>query len=185
MKEKCLDKKKIFRWICRIVTTLACALMITFIFSNSLQTGEESSAQSSTVVDAVQKVVAVFAPESPIVTATGEAYNKLHAAVRTVAHFLEFAVLGALSCWCWYSYTDKKLFLLAPAGAIVAVPVIDECLQTLTAGRAAEWLDVAVDISGGVVGAFCALCVLTLGIFIYRKYQAKKADGASAQSVTE
>ena len=185
MKEKCLDKKKIVCWICRIVTTLACTLMIAFIFSNSLQSGEESSAQSSTVVDTVQKVVAVFAPESPIVTATGEAYDKLHAAVRTVAHFLEFAVLGALCCWCWYSYTDKKIFLLAPAGAIVAVPVIDECLQTLTAGRAAEWIDVAVDISGGIVGGFCALCTLTIGILIYHKYKAKKAGGAAAQSVTE
>ena len=185
MKENCLEKNKIFRLVCRIVTTLACVLMMVFIFCNSLQTGEESSTQSSAVVDTVQKVVAVFAPESPIATATGKAYEKLHSAVRIVAHFLEFAVFGALCCWCWYSYTDKKIFLLAPTGAIVLVPVIDECLQTLTAGRAAEWLDIAVDISGGIVGGFCALCTLTIGILIYHKYKAKKADGAAAQSVAK
>ena len=181
-----MEKKDIIRLIFRIVTTLACVLMMGFIFFNSLQTAEKSSAQSSAVVDTVQKVVAVIAPNSPIATATGEAYDKLHAGIRTLAHFSEFALLGALCFWCWFSYTDKMIFLLVPAGAVILTPLIDELLQTFSSGRAAGWFDVAVDISGGVVGAFFALCTLTAGIAIYKKQiKKKKTDGATAQSVTE
>lgn len=173
-----LNKMRIF-W--RVFTTIACALMLVFIFSNSLKTGEESSAQSSTVVDTIQEVVSVIAPNSPIATATGEDYDKLHADVRTLAHFSEFMLLGALFVWCWYSYTDKKLWLLAPAGGAVITPIFDELLQMLSSGRAAEWLDVAVDIFGGVCGGFVALCTLTLGIHIYRKHKEKQSGAAVAQ----
>ena len=186
MEKVCMDKNKIIRLIFRIVTTAACVFMLAFIFSNSLQTAEESSAQSHTVVDTVQKVATVIAPESPIATATGEAYDKLHSVIRILAHFLEFTVLGALCCWCWYSYTDKKIFLLAPAGMIIATPMIDELLQTFSSGRASEFFDVCVDVAGGLLGGFFALCTLTIGICIYRKYQQKhKSGGEKSPSVIQ
>ena len=171
------DKIRIF-W--RVVTTLACALMLLFIFSNSLKTAEASSAQSSVVVDTIQDVASVIAPQSPIATATGEAYDKLHADVRTLAHFSEFMLLGALFFWCWYSYTDKKIWLLAPAAGAIFTPMIDELLQMLSSGRAAEWFDVAVDVSGGLCGGIFALCTLTLGIHIYRKRKQKIQNAQTA-----
>ena len=158
----------------RIATTLACALMLVFIFSNSLQPAETSSQQSSVVVDTIQDVVSAVAPESPIATATGEDYDKLHADVRTIAHFLEFALLGSLFFWCWFTYTNKKITLFIPTVAVVVTPMIDELLQTLSSGRAAEWLDVGVDTLGGFCGGVFALCTLTLGIFIFRKHKEKK-----------
>lgn len=175
MKEKS-NKIRLF-W--RIVTTVACVLMLIFIFSNSLQPAEKSSAQSSAVVDTIQDVASVVAPNSPIATATGPAYDKLHSGVRVLAHFLEFTLLGALFVWCWYSYTDKKIWLIAPAVGIVLTPMIDELLQTLSSGRAAEWLDVAVDATGGACGGLFALCTLTIGIYIYRKRK-EKAKNAVA-----
>ena len=171
-----LSKARLF-W--RIVTTLACVFTLAFIFSNSLKTAEASSSQSSRVVDTVQKVVAVFAPESPIATATGEAYDKLHADIRTLAHFLQFALLGALYCWCWFTYTDEKGYVVIPATAIVITPMFDELLQALSYGRAAEWLDVGVDVAGGIVGGLFALCTLTIGVCIYRK---RKQKTQSAQA---
>ncbi|MBQ7912508.1 MAG: VanZ family protein [Clostridia bacterium] len=178
MKKK-TDKIRIF-W--RVFTTLACALMLIFIFSNSLRTAEESSVQSSAVVDTIQDVVSVIAPESPIATATGEAYDKLHADVRMLAHFSEFMLLGALFFFCWYSYTDKKIWLIAPAVGTILTPMIDEFLQILSSGRAAEWLDVAVDTVGGLCGGCVALCALTLGIHIYRK---RKQKAENAQKAVE
>ena len=185
MKEQTNGKLHKIRLFWRIVTTLACALMLIFIFSNSLQPAEESSSQSSAVVDTVQKVVATIAPESPIATATGEAYDKLHADVRTLAHYLEFALLGGLYIWCWFSYTDEKGLLIVPTTGIIITPMVDELLQTLSSGRAAEWLDVAIDILGGASGGFFVLCTLTVGIAVYRKNKEKKGikGGASAQSV--
>ena len=173
MSEIIKGKTNKIRLFWRIVTTLACALMLVFIFSNSLRTAEQSSAQSSAVVDTIQDVASVVAPNSPIANATGEAYDRLHASVRVLAHFCEFMLLGALFVWCWYSYTDKKIWLIAPAAGAILTPLIDELLQTLTSGRAAEWLDVAVDATGGLCGGFFALCMLTLGIYIYRKHKQK------------
>ncbi len=169
------DKIRIF-W--RVVTTLACALMLVFIFSNSLRTAESSSAQSSAVVDTIQDVASVVAPESSIATATGEDYDKLHADVRMLAHFSEFMLLGALFFWCWYSYTSKKIWMIAPAAGAILTPMLDELLQTLSSGRAAEWFDVAVDVLGGLCGGVFALCTLTLGIYIYRKYKQKAQTAA-------
>ena len=173
MSESMKEKTNKIRLFWRIVTTIACALMLVFIFSNSLLSAEKSSAQSSAVVDTIQDVASVVAPNSPIANATGDAYNKLHARVRVLAHFSEFMLLGALFVWCWYSYTDKKIWLIASAAGVVLTPLIDELLQTFTSGRAAEWLDIAVDTTGGLCGGLFALCTLTLGIFIYRKHKQK------------
>ena len=177
-----LHKIRVF-W--RIVTTIACALMLVFIFSNSLKTAEVSSTQSSKVVDTVQEVVSAINPESPIATATGEDYDRLHAAIREMAHFFEFALLGALFCLCWFSYTSEKGYVIIPATAIVITPMIDELLQTLSSGRAAEWFDVFVDVSGGFCGGFLALCAITIGVHIYRKRAEKRANSAKVNSATK
>ena len=62
--------KKIY--LVRVLLTLACVLLLAFIFGNSLTEGDDSSKQSAGVVKAVQKIVGVFAPNSWIATATGE-----------------------------------------------------------------------------------------------------------------
>ena len=97
-------------WALRILLTAACAFAVGFILYNSIQTAVESAKQSSRAVEVVQQVVATVAPNSPIVTATGDAYDRLHAAVRTLAHFTEYALLGVLAGWCYRSYTDKKVW---------------------------------------------------------------------------
>ena len=144
-------------WALRILLTALCALAVGFIIYNSIQTGEESAKQSSTAVEVVQKVVATVAPESPIVTATGDAYDRLHAAVRSLAHFSEYALLGVLACWCCLSYTKKKIWLISPFAGVAVLSVIDELLQSLTAGRGAQFIDVLLDVAGGSLGvAFAA-----------------------------
>ena len=159
------------------LTTLLCVLTCAWIFSNSLQNAEESTATSQGVVDIVQAVAGAIAPNSSIATATGEAYEKLHAAVRVVAHFCEFAWLGALMVWCWRSYTAKKVWVIAPVAGIVSVPIIDEWLQSTTVGRAAEFLDVVIDVSGGIFGAAFAVFTIWLGIKIIRNRKRKKESG--------
>ena len=100
--------QKYIRTVLRIVLTIACVVTIGFIFSNSLKTAEQSSAQSSTVVETIQKVAQVIAPESKIATATGEEYEALHELIRAWAHFAEFFLLGVLFGWCYCSYTLQK-----------------------------------------------------------------------------
>ena len=160
-------------WILRIALTLACLFAFAWIFSNSLQTGEESSSQSVAVVDTVQKIVGAIAPDSPIATATGEAYDRLHGQIRTVAHFCEFALLGVLLVWCYRSYTRDKAFAFLPVALVLLTPLVDECLQTLVGGRGAELFDVFVDSLGGISGCAFAGIVLFLIWCIRRKREGK------------
>lgn len=152
--------QKALLWAVRILLSMACAFAVGVILYNSIQTAVESARQSSRAVEVVQKVVATVAPNSPIVTATGEVYDRLHAAVRTLAHFSEYALLGALGAWCCRSYTDKKIWLLTPSVGVTLLAVTDECLQTMADGRGAQFVDVLVDVCGGCVGVVFALFVI-------------------------
>lgn len=161
------QNKKIY--LARALLTVACLLVLAFIFGNSLKAGDESSAQSAGVVKAVQKVAGFFAPNSWVATATGEAYEKLHAVVRTIAHFSEFALLGALCSWCYRAYTTEKAYFFVVVFFVLLIPVVDEFLQTLTIGRVADIYDVWIDSAGGAVGILFALGALWITKKIRRR----------------
>ena len=164
-----IENKKLL-WAVRVLLSVACACAIGFILYNSIQTAVESAKQSSRAVEVVQKVVATVAPNSPIVTATGDAYDKLHAVVRSLAHFSEYALLGVLAGWCYRSYTDKKVWGLVPCGGVALLAVADECLQLTAEGRGAQFLDVTLDVLGGGVGvAFALLTVWLVGKWIQKR----------------
>ncbi|MBR2622856.1 MAG: VanZ family protein [Clostridia bacterium] len=161
------------KWILRAATTALCVFAVGFILYNSVQPAVESAAQSSRIVEMVQRAVAVFAPHSSIVTATGEEYRRLHEVIRTLAHFSEYALLGALGGWCCLSYTRQKSFYAIPMVGLTAVAVLDECLQHFTPGRSMQWVDLLVDVGGGACGfAFSLLLVwLVVKIKKRRKYE--------------
>ncbi len=172
MKEKTkVTRGKIFL---RIILTALCLLVYAWIFSNSAKTGAQSSTQSYTVIKTVQKVAEVIAPESAIATATGEALDKLHNVIRTLAHFYEFALLGALLTWCYFSYTLDKAFMFLPFTLVVLTPIFDEALQSFTSGRTAEVADLLVDTAGGLAGCVFALCTILIGFLIYKKRRNRK-----------
>ena len=161
-------------WILRIALSLACALTFAWIFSNSLKTGEQSSAQSLAVTNAVQDTARIIAPSSSVATATGAEYDKLHSLIRSIAHFSEFALLGALLIACYFSYTRDKSLCVLPLGLIVLTPIIDECLQISTGGRGAEMKDIFLDTAGGFLGAFAGLIIVGLILLIVKKRGAKR-----------
>jgi VanZ family protein len=162
------------RNVLRAILTTATALLLIWIFSNSLQTGVESSSQSGKVMEIVQSVAAFIDPDSYIATATGEDYEFIHGIVRTIAHFSEFALLGALTGWCYFSYTKKAVYAYLPLAFLVCVPLVDEFLQSFTPNRAAEITDVLVDMAGAFTGLAFAVFTVWLGAVIYRKAQAKR-----------
>ena len=168
----------------RIILTLLCALVLAWIFSNSLAVGEKSSSQSGAVTDAVQDVAGVIAPESSVATATGEDYDKLHMDIRTLAHFCEFVALGGLLLFCYFSYTRKKDFFIIPLWLVLFVPLIDECLQTFTGGRAAQLSDVLIDTAGGLMGMALAFVAFLLGrVWYLRRKRRGRANARKTGSV--
>ena len=152
----------------QIVTTALCIAMLCFIFGNSLQSGEQSSAKSTAVTDSVQQAAQVVAPDSFVATATGEDYEKLHDIVRSLAHAIEFAAFGALLCFCYFSYTRRKKPLVIPLFLLFFVPLVDECIQSFMGGRAAELKDVVIDFGGGMLGFVGAVVILLIGLAICR-----------------
>ena len=167
------NKQNIIRLVLKVVLPIACLLWLAFIFSNSLQTGEESSQQSMAVVETVQQVAQVIAPESEIANATGDAYEELHSTIRSCAHFSEFSVLGALLCWCYFVYTFSWQHAYLPVIGVLLVPLFDEGIQILVAGRGWEIADLLLDAGGGAVGILFAALSILLGKWIYKKTATK------------
>ena len=161
-------------WTVRILLSAACAFAVGFILYNSIQTAVESARQSERVVEVVQEVATVVAPNSAIATATGEDYNKLHAAVRTLAHFSEYALLGVLAGWCYRSYTNKKIWLLLPTVGAAVLAVADEYLQTFSEGRGLQVTDMLVDVCGSAVGLVFALFTVWWAWKIVQKRRANE-----------
>ena len=169
------EKRKRAAW--RIVLIVLYALYTAWIFSNSLKTADVSTEQSGSVVDGVQAIFAAIFPNGWVANAQGEDLALFHAIVRGVAHFLEFALLGALSIWVCRAYTKEKKWYLVPFIVSLIVAVVDECLQIFTDGRAFEWTDILIDFSGAIAGvAFAVLTLVIAKKIIEKKKVKEKAD---------
>ena len=72
-------RKNEILWVVRILLTLAFLLVMGFIFSNSLKTAEQSSAQSSQVTQEVKDVIETVNPDVSFGGANEEEdFNILH-----------------------------------------------------------------------------------------------------------
>ena len=142
-------------WVVRIVLTVLTAAFVCWIYSNSLQNGAESTSVSERVRDFLQKAYSACFPQSDFVFS-------LHL-VRKAAHFCEYALLGFLLYFTIKSYGAVLKSSMPIAGfSLIFVAVSDECLQFLSDGRAPAFLDVCIDLSGGVVGFFFAFALFVI-----------------------
>ena len=134
-------------------------LFTLFIFWNSLQTGEESGAQSDAVVDVAKKILGFFG-------ITVKDYN-LGVFVRKAAHFSEYFLLCICASLFIINIINRRFSAIAPFYCGL-VAVCDEfIMQMATAGRSPQWTDVLIDFCGAVAG----LCLL---ILIIRRIKSKK-----------
>lgn len=144
-----MQNKKLWR----VVSICLCVLCVIFIFSNSLDNGDESSLKSGFVVAVLQGVVNFFTDGITV----SESF------VRTMAHFSEFALLGFLLMFCIKTFTQKYLkHIFVVLFTSLAVAVADEILQLFSGGRASDVLDVAVDFSGAVTGILFFVLIIKM-----------------------
>ena len=169
-----MKKKSIAIWILRALLTAAIVLFVVWIFSNSLQVATDSAAQSQSITEIIQDFFKRIAPNSFIATATGEDFDLLEDIIRVLAHFAEFALLGALCFWTYRAYTEKKKWAFAPFVFSLLVAVVDEILQYFTPGRAFEFLDIGIDFGGACAGCLFALLTAWLGAKIVKRGQNKR-----------
>ena len=132
------------------------AINILFIWGNSCLPGSVSGAISHWV----RNVLSFLFPGGSSDPDSG------HGLLRKLAHFTEFACLGALFTWL-YGMLSKPLLLALPCGFLVAC--MDETIQRFVPDRGPAFKDVLIDTSGVLVG----IGLLFLG-YIICKRQAKQ-----------
>ena len=131
------------------------AIVVVFIWSNSLMDAETSASQSDFVGEIMQEILDV--EKSPI--------DYIFENRRAVAHFLEFALLGvSVALFLTLNLPRRLLFFTCGAVCGFLVAVIDECIQIFVPGRAAELTDLALD-CGGVL---CGILSIALLAFLCR-----------------
>ena len=132
------------------------AINVLFIWGNSCLPGSVSGAISHWV----RNVLSFLFPGGASDPDSG------HGLVRKLAHFTEFACLGALFTWL-YGMLSKPMFLALPCGFLIACA--DETIQRFVPDRGPAFKDVLIDTSGVLVG----IGLLILGYTI-RKRRAKQ-----------
>ena len=121
-------------------------LNVAFIWCTSLLPQEVSAGFSRFVGQIVDWLF-----PSPGTAAEGEGQGIL----RKIAHFTEFAALGALLSWLVRMLRQKngELFVFPVAGG-VTVACLDELIQCFVPGRGPGLLDVGIDSAGVLLGMF-------------------------------
>ncbi len=135
------------------------SLILCFIWGNSILSREVSGAISHFIAD-------IFGGEQG---ATDEGHHFL----RKLAHFTEFAALGAVY-WLlsgeYMSEKSKRVFSSAFVG--VFVPLCDETIQVFS-GRGPALADVWIDASGYAVGS----CAAALVVYLISKRAKNRTSG--------
>ena len=131
------------------ITLLCCN--IAFIWGNSLLPGEISASFS----DWVKNVIALLLPGDSSAAPGGGLLRKL-------AHFTEFASLGALFAWL-FAMLRKKAYWPLLCGITAAC--LDETIQRFVPDRGPSIKDVLIDSSGVLTG----MIALYLGHIYFQK----------------
>jgi len=132
----------------RLSAWLICGLLC-FIWGNSLLPGEISGAIS----DWGKNILAFLLPgDIPGVTSGG-------GLLRKIAHFTEFAALGAALGWRFGMLEKRKILALACGFGAACV---DETIQVFVPDRGPSLKDVAIDTCGAAVGigVLHLLCII-------------------------
>lgn len=124
---------------------------IAFIWGNSLLPGEVSGAFSDFVKELLAKLFA-----SDDISASGGGL------LRKLAHFSEFALLGALFSWL-FGMLQKKIPWAGACGFLTAC--VDETIQRFVPDRGPSILDVGIDTCGVLTG----MLLIFIGHSMYRK----------------
>ena len=141
-----------------VVPVFLILITLFFIWSNSARPGSDSLAQSNVVASWIR---AVFDVER-------QPFRFLYEHHRKVAHFLEFALLGAEMGFFLLLNGKKGIRFFCFSMIFCAVcATIDESIQLFVPGRACALTDVLIDTAGSA----CSLIFLFL-LSLLRKSKA-------------
>ena len=149
-----MQQQKTSHWLIafRVIFTAALLACILFIFRNSMQTGEVSSARSQAVTTLVNGFLGKFG--------LGPLSEHI---IRKLAHFSEFMLEGFLLMLCLRVYTKHVLKHVSwPILGGLLTALTDETIQLFVPGRSSQVTDVWIDFSGVMTGLIVGLILLGL-----------------------
>ncbi len=125
--------------IYKIFSLIAVIAIAVTIFLLSAQNSTESAETSGTVIGFFERF---FKSEIS------------QEVIRTVAHCCEYAGFGFFMCNVFYSFKNKLMPVISTITSF-AYAVTDEIHQIFVPGRAFQISDLAVDLSGIIIGTLC------------------------------
>ena len=173
-----MQQQKTSHWLIafRVIFTAALLACILFIFRNSMQTGEVSSARSQAVTTLVNGFLGKFG--------LGPLSEHI---IRKLAHFSEYALLGVLIglayrlqlMLCLRVYTRHFVRHISwPLLVGMSTALMDETIQISIPNRTSSVTDVWIDMAGAIAGLFVALIILLILRATMAFYQVKRENKA-------
>lgn len=151
-----------------ILPILLIVLTLVFIWSNSLKDASESTGQSQTAAALFRRLFDV----------ERQPFRFLYENLRKVAHFAEFALLGAETALLLL-WNGKRRFRFLVVGILFCAvcAAVDECIQYFVPGRACMILDVGIDTAGSataLIFLFLFAFLIVRGSSVFKR-KSKKA----------
>ena len=157
-----MDKRR----IAIVLLSLVIALIVSFIFGNSLKSREESKKDSDAVVEVIEPVIEAVC---------GREVENVGFIVRKMAHLTEFFMLGIAVSGLIAVVDYIRKWWLCGYGLLfcLLIAACDEFIQIFT-GRGSAVGDVLIDFGGAITGFFALIALLELIKFARNKKQYKK-----------
>ena len=157
-----MKDRKLF--VKRLIMTLLCVAAVISIFSRSAMSAEASTEESNPFVEGI----------NAFLSSIGLSLTVTEKFVRKLAHFTEYAALGALLSVTVSLYISKRLRVFLTTLAIgLGIAVCDELIQLFPSGRSCEVKDMLIDFSGV---AFAALIIQGIWSLILRHRRKKEGN---------
>ena len=107
-----------------------------------MQTGSQSSGFSLEIASFISNTLSFIGINTEV--------EMLHAFIRMGGHVFQYSIFGYLTCWM-ISIFDLKWYNMFRT---LYVMIIDEGIQYITPGRAAEFIDIVLDSLGVSLSMF-------------------------------
>lgn len=163
-KMKLGNREKRKKIIVTTVSAMLLSLLYVMIFCFSAQDGEQSGSLSHLISERCVEIVNALSGKhwSEVMMAEFAAY--FEHPIRKMAHFTEYACMGALVYNLWRSWVERgrRLYLLSVAWVFLSAAA-DEFHQLFVPGRWGSFADVCLDTLGGACGVL--LCALASRIY--------------------
>jgi len=157
-----------------IISGVLLAVLYSFIFSFSEQTGEESGSLSLAISKFGVELWNKLTGDNLTEAVMEELALYFEHPLRKAAHFAEYAVMGVLVYSILYCLTERKgrRFLLCIIWVFLSAAA-DELHQYFVPGRWGSFADVILDTCGGMAGMYFADFVFR---FIEKKIRKSNKD---------